>query len=178
MAIADPSGTRPSDFAWAEELGVTKPTGRDRREAERVMAYWQSKLQELGVDATIAALDLGSMNSSDWSNRFLISVDPVIERSALLMYGPKFAQLLNLPEQPRTDRPMVRQLPWRFVDIFLRGCAEAEKTKEAVRLEGEIERADDRIEQYRIIFIPVRVRPDSLTCLAFGAFSNRIVERG
>jgi hypothetical protein len=178
MAIADPSGAQPSDIAWAEGLGVPQPTGRDRREAERVMAYWQSKLRELGVDATIAALDLGNISTADWSNRFLISVDPVIERSALLMYGPKFAQLLNLPEQPRTDRPMVRQLPRRFGDIFLRGCAEADKTKEAVRLEGDIERADNRVEQYRVIFIPVRVRPNSLTCYAFGAFSNRTVEPG
>ena len=166
-----------SNITWPDSWGRPRPTGRDRREAERVMAYWQGKLQELGVDATIAALDLGSMNSSDWSNRFLIAVDPAIEKSALLLYGPKFAQLLNLPAQPRMDRPMTRQLPRRYVDIFLRGCAEAAKTREAVRLEGEIKRADDRIEQYRIIFIPVRVRPDSLTCLAFGAFSNRIVER-
>ena len=93
------------------------------------MAYWQTKLQELGVDATIAALDLGSMNTSDWSNRFLIAVDPAIEKSALLLYGPKFAQLLNLPAQPRMDRPMMRQLPRRYADIFLRGCAEAEKTE-------------------------------------------------
>lgn len=172
-AIADPS-----NISWPDPWSTPEPTGRDRREAERVMAYWQSKLQELGVDATIAALDLGSMTSSDWSNRFLIAVDPAIEKSALLLYGPKFAQLLNLPGQPRMDRPMMRQLPRRYADIFLRGCAEAQKLMEPVRLEGEVERADDRIEQYRVIFIPVRVRPNSLTCLAFGAFSNRIVEPG
>ena len=142
------------------------------------MAYWQGKLRELGVDATIAALDLGSMNSSEWSNRFLIAIDPVIEKSGLLLYGPKFAQLLNLPARPRMDRAMMRLLPRRYADIFLRGCAEARMLMEPVRLEGEVERAGDRIERYRAIFIPVRVRPNSLTCLAFGAFSNRIVERG
>jgi hypothetical protein len=157
---------------------VTKPSGRDRREAERVMAYWQSKLQELGGDATIAALDLASINTADWSNRFLISVDPVIERSALLLYGPKFARLLNLPEQPRMDRPMLRQLPRRYADIFLRGCAEAQNEMIPVRLEGEVERADDQVEQYRASFIPVGVRPNSLTCFAFGAFSSRIVDPG
>ena len=142
-----------------------------------MLAYWQTKLRELGVDATIAALDLGSMAESGWANRFLIAIDPAIEKSALLLYGPKFARLLNLPAQPRMDRPMVRQLPPRYVDIFLRGCAEAQALIEPVRLEGEIERADERIEQYRVIFIPVRVRPNSLTCLAFGAFSNRILDR-
>jgi hypothetical protein len=141
------------------------------------MAYWQTKLQELGADATIASLDLASMNSSDWANRFLIVVDPAIEKSAILLYGPRFAQLFALPAQPRMDRPMLRQLPPRYADIFLRGCAEAAKLMEPVRLEGEVRRADDRVEQYRVIFIPVRVRPNSLTSLAFGAFSNRIVER-
>jgi hypothetical protein len=76
------------------------------------------------------------------------------------------------------DRSMMRQLPRRYADIFLLGCGEARKLMEPVRLESEVLRADGRIEQYRVIFIPVRVRPNSLTCLAFGAFSNRIVERG
>jgi hypothetical protein len=173
MAIADPP-----DIAWTEAWGATKPTGRDRRQAERVIAYWQSKLQELGGDATVAALDLASINTADWSNRFLISVDPVIERSALLLYGPKFARLLNLPEQPRMNLPMLRQLPRRYAELFLRGCAEAQKEMAPVRLQGEIERADDRIEQYRAAFIPVGVKPNSLTCFAFGAFSNRVIDPG
>jgi hypothetical protein len=65
----------PSNIAWPDSWGRPRPSGRDRREADRVMAYWRGKLEELGVDATIAALDLGSMNTSDWSNRFLIAVD-------------------------------------------------------------------------------------------------------
>jgi hypothetical protein len=157
---------------------VKKPTGRDRREAERVIAYWESTLQKLGGDATVAALDLASINTRDWSNRFLISIDPAIERSALLLYGPKFARLLNLPEQPRLDLPMMRQLPRRYAELFLSACAEAQKEMAPVRLEGEIERADGRIEQYRAVFIPVRVKPNSLTCFAFGAFSNRVLDPG
>ena len=141
------------------------------------MAYWRGKLEELGDNATIAALDLGSIDTADWANRFLIAVDPTIEKSALLLYGPKFARLLGLPAQPRMGRPMIRQLPRRYTDLFLRGCAESVKLLEPVRLEGEVVRADERIEQYRVIFIPVRVRPNSLTCLAFGAFNSRIVER-
>ena len=71
------------------------------------MVYWEKKLEELGGVVTIAGLDLAAADSRDWSNRFLISVDPVVERSALLLYGPKFAQLLGLPEHPRTDLPMI-----------------------------------------------------------------------
>ena len=73
MAITDPS-----EFSWTEGWGHAEPTGRDRREAERVMAYWESKLRELGGEVTVAGLDLNRINSKDWSNRFLIAVDPPI----------------------------------------------------------------------------------------------------
>jgi PAS domain-containing protein len=172
----------PSDRSWLEGWEPREPagapTGRGRREAERLLAYWEEKLRELGGVVTIAGLDLAAADSRDWSNRFLISVDPVVERSALLLYGPKFAQLFGLPAEPRTDLPMMRQLPRRYVDLFLRGCAEAQREMGPVRLEGEIERADGRIEQYRAIFIPVGVKPGSLTCFAFGAFNSRVIEPG
>ncbi len=165
----------PSDVAWTEPWIRKAPSGRGRRQSERLMAYWESRLAELGA-VTIASLDLTETNSKEWSNRFLISVDQVIERSALLLYGPEFARLLDLPVQPRSDRPMMRQLPQRYVDLFLRACADAQKAMAPVRLEGEIERADGRIEQYRAVFIPVGVKPNSLTCFAFGAFSSRVLE--
>ncbi len=168
----------PSGISWLEGWEPSEPTGRDRREAERLMAYWHSKLEELGGSVTIAGLDLAGTNSRDWSNRFLISVDPVVERSSLLLYGPKFAEVLGLPEQPRTDLPMMRQLPRRYAELFLRSCAKAQKTMAPVHLEGELVRADDRIEQYRAVFIPVGVKPNSLTCFAFGAFNNRVLEPG
>jgi hypothetical protein len=151
-------------------------TGRDRREGERLLTFWDSKLAEFGDGITITALDLTNINSRDWSNRFLITVDPVIERSALIMYGSKFAGLLEMPAQPRADLPLTRQLPRRYVDIFLEGCAQAQKDWAPARLDGEIERIDGKIEQYRVVFIPVGVRPNALTCFAFGAFSNRIID--
>jgi hypothetical protein len=172
------AGSDPSDISWLEGWERSAPTGRDRREAERLVVYWEKKLEELGGVVTIAGLDLAAADSRDWSNRFLISVDPVVERSALVLYGPNFAQLLSLPERPRTDLPMMRQLPRRYVDMFLRGCAEAQQEMAPVRLEGELERVDGRIEQYRAIFIPVGVKPNSLTCFAFGAFNNRLLEPG
>ncbi len=153
-----------------------EPTGRDRREAERAVAYWDEKVDELGDKATIAALDLAAINHTDWSNRFVIAVDERVERSALLMYGSQFARLLGLPAKAQTSLPLERQLPRRLSDIFLRGCAEAPKQGAPVRLEGEIERDGQRVEQYRAVFIPVKIRPDSLTHFAFGAFNSRIVE--
>jgi hypothetical protein len=168
----------PSDISWLEGWEKSAPTGRDRREAERLMVYWEGKLAELGGMVTIAGLDLAAADSREWSNRFLIAVDPVVERSALLLYGPKFAQLMGLRARPRTDLPMMRQLPRRYGELFLRGCTEAQQEMAPVRLDGEIERADGRIEQYRAIFIPVGVKPNSLTSFAFGAFNSRVLEPG
>ncbi len=169
--------TNLSDINWAEGLGRGETSGRDRRESERVIAYWEGKLEELGANLTVAALDLGGVGGRDWSNRFLIAVDPLIERSSLVLYGPRFAQLLHLPEQARPNVPMLRQLPRRYADVFLRGCRQAKKEMAPVRLDGEAERYDGRIEQYRAVFIPVGIKPNSLTCFAFGAFNSRTVER-
>jgi hypothetical protein len=154
-----------------------QPTGRDRREAERIIHYWEAKANTLGQNATIAELDLGAINDTDWSNRFVIALDERIERSSLLLYGAKFAELLDLPANIRRDQPLVRQLPQRFSEVFLHGCAEAPLQMAPVRLEGEIERPDDRVEQYRAVFIAVGVKPNSLTHFALGAFNSRVVER-
>ena len=167
-----------SDLSWAEGWGGDPPATEDRREAERVTAYWQKKLADLGGDLTVATLDFGGTDSREWSNRFLIAVDPVIERSSLVQYGPQFARLMMLPEQARHDLPLLRQVPRRYAEVFLRGCARAQKEGGPVLLEGEVERYDGRLEQYRAVFIAVGVKRDSLTCFAFGAFNSRILEPG
>lgn len=171
------SAAGPSDIRWPEGSADGQPTGRDRREAERTVAYWEDKRHRFGQDLTIAELDLAATNGPSWSNRFLIAVDPMVERSSLVLYGPSFARLLHLPPQARPNVPMRRQLPRRFADVFLHGCTEAQKKIAPVRLEGEAERYDQRIEQYRAVFIPIGVKPNSLTFFAFGAFNSRTVER-
>jgi hypothetical protein len=170
MSIAEPS-----EFVWNGDSTPGRTQSRSRREGERAVSYWERKYNELGGHVTVAALDLGRINEREWSNRFLIAIDPMIERSALVLYGPKFAQLLHLPEQARPDLPFLRQLPRRYGDVFLKGCREAHGKTEPVHVEGEAERYDGRIEQYRAVFIPVGVKRNSLTCFAFGAFNNRIV---
>lgn len=160
--------------------GVTVlPTtsGRERRESERAIAYWERKIKELGRSPTVGALDLAEIDTPDWSHRFVIAVDPVVENSALLLYGTGFARLLDLPSKSAPHVPMVRQLPKRFSDVFKRGCGDAHLQGHAVRVEGEIEREDGRRELYRAAFIPVGVKEHSLTHLAFGAFNSRVEER-
>ena len=171
MIIADPS-----DLARLKGWGDDEPAGRDRREAERVVLYWQGKQAEFGDDVSLAALDLGSAVNRLWSNRFLIAVAATFERSSLQLYGPAFARLLHLPEQARPDIPMLRQLPQRYAEVFLRGCTRSQKEMAPVHLEGDVARYDGRIEQYRAVFIPVGVKPHARTGFAFGAFNSRIVD--
>ena len=168
--------TEPSGISGAAGWRRRAPGGRDRGESERAIAHWEEKQRELGGEATVAALDLGSIDRPEWANRFLIAADPVIEQSLLLLYGGKFAELLGLPERARTDLPIVRQLPARFANLFLGGCGEIRKVAAAVRLEGALARDDGRIEQFRAGFVPVGVGPRALTWLVFGAFDSRVVE--
>jgi hypothetical protein len=151
-------------------------TGRERRESERAIAYWEKKIEKLGRSATVAALDLADMNTPDWSHRFVIAVDPVVENSSLLLYGTDFARLLDLPPKGTPHVPMVRQLPRHLSRMFMQGCGNAHSQLAPVRMEGEAPREDGKLELYRAAFIPIGVKENSLTHLAFGAFNSRVVE--
>jgi hypothetical protein len=152
-------------------------TGRERRESERAIRYWEQKVEKLGHAATVAALDLGDINSADWSHRFVIAVDPVVENSSLLLYGSDFAKLLDLPPKGTPHVPMVRQLPRHLSSVFMQGCGDAHHTRQAVRIEGEVSRPHGKLERYRAAFIPVGVKENSLTHLAFGAFNSCVAEQ-
>ena len=168
IPLSSPGDTGEPDIATLQ--------GRERRESERAIAYWERKVEKLGRAPTVAALDLDEIGSQSWSHRFVIAVDPVVENSSLLMYGSSFAKLLELPQKGAPHVPMVRQLPRRFTDLFMRGCGDAHNNREPIRIEGEVEREDGRRELYRAAFIPVGVKENSLTHLAFGAFNSCIAE--
>ena len=151
--------------------------GHERRESERAIRYWEEKVEKLGRQATVAALDLAKMNTADWAHRFVIAIDPVVENSSLLLYGSDFAKLLDLPAKGAPHVPMVRQLPRHLSNVFMQGCGNAHSTRQAVRMQGEIARPDGRRELYRAAFIPVGVKENSLTHLAFGAFNSFVAEQ-
>jgi len=177
MTIADLRVMSSAGMPEAREAaGIARetPSGRERRQSERAIAYWEAKLATLGNDATVAALDLAEIHSEDWSHRFVIAVDPVVGNSGFLLYGTDFARLLDLPEKSSPHLPMVRQLPKRFAEVFNRGCDGAHTQKTAVRIEGEVEREDGCREFYRAAFIPVGVTENARPHLAFGAFNSRV----
>ena len=163
-----------NDLREAEEPVLT---GRERRESERVIRYWEKKVEKLGRSATVAALDLAEINSADWSHRFVIAVDPVVENSSLLLYGLDFAKLLDLPPKGTPHVPMVRQLPRHLSNVFMQGCGDAHNHRQAIRMEGEVARPDGKTELYRAAFIPVGVKENSLTHLAFGAFNSCVSDQ-
>src|SRR5580704_6263684 len=174
MSMTDAPVLPLSEAYEAEEPVLT---GRERRESERAIRYWEKKIAKLGRSATVAALDLAEINTPDWSHRFVIAVDPVVENSSLLLYGSDFAKLLDLPPKGTPHVPMVRQLPRHLSSVFMQGCGDAHNQRQAVRMEGEIARPDGKTELYRAAFIPVGVKENSLTHLAFGAFNSCVSER-
>jgi hypothetical protein len=165
----------------AREAAKSEPepvlTGRERRESERAIVYWEKKIEKLGRNATVAALDLVAMNTPDWAHRFIIAVDPIVENSSLLLYGTDFAKLLDLPPKGTPHVPMVRQLPRHLSRMFMQGCGDAHSQRSPIRLEGEAPRIDGKTELYRAAFIPIGVKEHSLTHLAFGAYNSCVVDR-
>ena len=174
MSIMDAPIVSLNDVRETEEPA---PTGRERRESERAIRYWEKKIEKLGRSATVAALDLAEINTPDWSHRFVIAVDPVVENSSLLLYGSDFAKLLDLPPKGTPHVPMVRQLPRHLSSVFMQGCGDAHNQRQAVRMEGEVARSDGKTELYRAAFIPVGVKENSLTHLAFGAFNSCVTDQ-
>ncbi|HTZ38018.1 MAG TPA: hypothetical protein VMB84_18455 [Stellaceae bacterium] len=177
MSIAEAPVARSSEEPAEQRAEQPAASGRERRESERVIAYWQKKVDKLGKSATVAALDLAEINTTDWAHRFVIAVDPVVENSSLLLYGSNFARLLDLPPKGTPHVPMVRQLPRHLSQVFMQGCGDAHHSRQAIRLEGEIARPDGKVELYRAAFIPVGVKENSLTHLAFGAFNSCVAEQ-
>jgi hypothetical protein len=70
-----------------------------------------------------ATFDFSRMISGAWCHRFVIHVDAVSGESAFLIYGSRFAQLLELPEKPISGVPTTRQLPGRYRRFLPRAVA-------------------------------------------------------
>ncbi len=153
--------------------GEPAATGRERRASERAIGYWREKLAQFGDHATIAALDLAALDTDEWSSRFVMTIDPEVNGSALLLYGTDVARMLDLPVGSKARLPMMRRLPERYVPVFRRGCAAVLRHGSPVRVEGQVEREDGQEELFRAILIPVGGSGDKAIRLAFGALSCR-----
>jgi hypothetical protein len=118
----------------SDEAEAVVGSGRERRASERAISYWQKKVAELGSNPTIAALDLTALDSEDWSYRFVMTIDPLLDGSSLLLYGSDVARLLGLPIGSKARVPIMRRLPARYVPVFRRGCAAVMQHNAPVRV--------------------------------------------
>lgn len=156
----------------------TRPALFERREPERAITYWKQRAVRLRHPPTLMTLDANEMSTHEWAHRFIFAIDTAVENWVPLIYGPKFAELLDLPANPFPDIPMIEQLPQRFAPLFTKGGSDAAANiGTQVRMEGTVRREDGRDELYRAVFIAFGVKPDSLTRLAFGAFSSCVRHR-
>jgi hypothetical protein len=165
-------GIIPADAARRD--ATASLVGRERRESERAIAYFERIQAACGGVPTLAKLDLGRFDTPAWASRFIISVDRVVEDSLLILCGAKLARLIELPAGADRASPIVRHLPIHLWDVFLQGCSEVVHSADPVRLEGSVARDDGKLEFYRAAFMRIGVKPNSLTHLAFGAFNSRI----
>jgi len=136
------------------------------------MLFWRRKASEFGGLPPPTAFDLSRMVGGAWSHRFVIRADAATDELSLLIYGSKFAELLELPEEPLSGAPISRQLPGRYLSLFTRGCRAAISRAAPVRLSGVV--VDyNQIELYRAAFMPLAKGENSPMQLVFGTFNRR-----
>jgi hypothetical protein len=110
----------------------------------------------------------------DWGHRFLICSDLNLENAAFVMYGIKFAQLLDMPEKVQAVVPLFQQIPERYHPIFAEGCGKAMTQAAPARFSGAFN-YDFQVELYRGVFLPIRLHPSWSKRLIFGSLSYRRV---
>lgn len=141
------------------------------RDTERAIRLWHQKTTN-GRPPDLTAFDFHRLQT-DWGYRFVISGDKFLDSAVFIVYGFQFAKLLSLPDKPNSFTPMVRQLPARYHDLFLEGCAEVLLQPEPARFSGAVRYGSD-VELYRAAFMPL-VAGDRSRPLIYGTFNRRAV---
>jgi hypothetical protein len=143
------------------------------RDAELAMTLWYQKASQFTGLPPLSAFDFSRMISGTWSHRFVIGVDAVVGELTFLIYGSRFAQLLELPKEPITDIPISRQIPARYLPLFTDGCRDAVAQAAPVQSSGAVVNYG-QIELYRTAFMPLAMGPNSSLQPVFGTFNHRI----
>lgn|SRR5208282_492259 len=167
------SRRRPScSRSWA---GVGRPEPGlvgELRDTEHAISFWRRKASEFGELPPTEAFDFSRMIVGDWGHRFVICTDAVVSELVFLIYGSRFALLLELPEEPIGGIPITPQLPGRYLPLFNEGCRNAIAHAAPVRLSGAV--VDyGQVELYRAAFMPLAMRQNSSMHLVFGTFNRR-----
>ena len=128
---------------------------RNRRDVERTIELWQLNAQGNNCIPCLDSFDFSPMRGN-WGYRFLICGEAV-ESSVFVNYGPKFAQLLGLPERAVTATPFVQQIPEMYRDMFAEGYSKAITELTSVTLKGTFSHGSN-FELFRAVFLPIILR--------------------
>ena len=151
------------------ELGLVG----ELRDTEQAISLWRRKASEFGGLPPTEAFDFSRMIIGAWSQRFVICTDADVGELVFLIYGSRFAQLLELPEEPIGGIPITPQLPGRYLPLFREGCRDAIAYAAPVRLSGAV--VDyGQVELYRAAFMPLAMLQNSSMHLVLGTFNRRI----
>jgi hypothetical protein len=175
MTQRNPSAARPcATRERVPDAGRPEPAlAGELRDTESAIRFWRQKASEFGEPPPPTAFDFSRMISGAWSCRFVICADAILGELTFLIYGSRFAQLLELPAEPVSGVPITRQLPGRYLPLFTEGCRDAIAQAAPVRSSGVV--VDyGQIELYRAAFMPLAMRPNSSMQLVFGTFNRRI----
>lgn len=143
--------------------------GGEGRDTEHAIRWWHQESPD-GIPPDLASFDFHRLQT-DWGFRFLISGDKFVASAVFIAYGLQLARLLSLPEKPDPFTPILRQIPARYRDLFIEGCAEVLLRPEPVRFSGAIQHGG-AVELYRAAFMPLEGRGGARP-LIYGTFNRR-----
>jgi len=143
----------------------------ERRDVQRAIDHWRQNTWGEGCVPLLDTFDFSPMRG-EWGSRFLICGSYEVEAAVFVTYGSGFAELLDLPEEPVTNIPFIRQIPKPCRTMFSDGYSKAILESSPVTLEGTF-RFEANAELYRAAFMPIMLRPSWSKLLIFGSFNCR-----
>ena len=146
-----------------------------QRDSDRALAYWLQRTATSAAGDESPFLDFAVIETEEWRQRFLMSVDDDAEGSVLLLWGSGVAALLEIPAGVRTHVSISRGIPDRYRTVFVHGCAAMRDRRAPVRVEAQITRSDGRCELVRASFIPIIAGDAQATRLAFGTINRKVI---
>ena len=156
----------------AEQLSASQPGHEtERRDIPQIIRLWQRNASEDGGPPLLSTFDLSQMKAK-WDHRFLICSDQTVQNAAFIVYGPKFGQLLGLPDKMARVVSLYQLIPGRYRPIFAEGCGAVMTKDEPAQFSGTFDH-EAKTELFRAVFVPIRLHPNWTTRLILGSLNCR-----
>jgi hypothetical protein len=155
-------------------LPAAPDRGAELRDTVVISALWRQKAAEYGGPPPVTAFDISRMARSDWGYGFMICYGSMEIDHTFLVYGSQLRRLLELPVSPVCGVPLSRQMPARYLPVFMAGCAKTIAQGVPVRLSGSVVHLG-QVELYRAVFMPLAALPNSPVRRILGSFNRRTI---